>query len=173
MNQFFYFMNTRKGPHLKLSAINGCKMGNYRYASLLLCTGNFTKGKRFMDCRTGMPEVDKCWRKIGWSSHEFDLVEEEQYGCNMLLILPPKSCLTNNLYSRYVKCFYYKLMIRNSYVSLCRPPPYSSHHFQAACFFFYVTLAFLCFHSSFNVTIITILYYKLHVLLFQVCLFFY
>ncbi|KAL0707887.1 hypothetical protein Bca4012_074313 [Brassica carinata] len=84
-------MNTRKGPHLKLSAINGCKMGNYRYASLLLCTGNFTKGKRFMDCRTGMPEVDKCWRKIGWSSHEFDLVEEEQYGCNMLLILPPKS----------------------------------------------------------------------------------
>ncbi|WZZ62276.1 hypothetical protein YC2023_062383 [Brassica napus] len=86
VNQFFYFMNTRKGPHLKLSAINGCKMGNYRYASLLLCTGNFTKGKRFMDCRTGMPEVDKCWRKIGWSSHEFDLVEEEQYGCNIYQI---------------------------------------------------------------------------------------
>lgn len=95
------------------------------------------------------------------SQHEFNMLKEKYYGRNMIFIMSPRHCHTDNVLDRCYILFPLQTDGKIHPFRYVIPQPLTTHNVQIVIIFF-MTCDLLTFLLSFSFTIITSFYHKLY-----------
>lgn len=112
IKHYFGLRDARKGlRHLQIAATNNYDQGNYLLGLIKLVTGEHDEGMEILDTfqwQHNTHAVDKFWRRLQRSLRDVPIVRRRSYGINRDRLLPPRTCILQDLANRCTTCFYYK-----------------------------------------------------------------
>ncbi|CAH8384210.1 unnamed protein product [Eruca vesicaria subsp. sativa] len=86
--------------HLQISAHANSPKGIYLYAILLFVTCEHRAGRRYtdlLDWKNDLTKLNRCWNQVKRSLRDVPIWKSKEYGTNMILFMPPRSCELKSL----------------------------------------------------------------------------